>query len=101
MLQLTQEMVFQLRTVLDRAIAPAGEIIPQAACKSYGLAIGAYASPIVRLLIFVVYVIAKPISMVLDWALGEDHSVWSAQLPLSPSCPAPVVIAFSLRLSFS
>ena len=65
------------------AIAPAGEISPQAAGKSYGLAIGAYASPIVRLLIIVVYVIAKPISMVLDWALGEDHSVSCAHPPLS------------------
>lgn len=54
-------------------ISAAGEIIPQAACKSYGLAIGAYAAPFVRLLIWVVYIIAKPISMVLDWALGEDH----------------------------
>lgn len=71
---------------LDRLVSPTiaiilsvtavlffGEIIPQAACKSYGLAIGAYASPIVRLLIIAEYIIAKPISMVLDWALGEDH----------------------------
>ncbi len=52
-----------------------GEIIPQAACKSYGLAIGAYAAPIVRLIIWLEYIIAKPISMVLDWALGDDHGV--------------------------
>lgn len=61
-------------------LLPAGEIIPQAACKSYGLAIGAYAAPLVRALIFLEYIIAKPISMVLDWALGEDHSVSSVAI---------------------
>ena len=63
------------RLLPDRVPTLAGEIIPQAACKSYGLAIGAYSAPIVRLIIFLEYIIAKPISMVLDWALGDDHGV--------------------------
>ena len=66
---------FSMKASYSPRTVDAGEIIPQAACKSYGLAIGAYAAPIVRLIIWLEYIIAKPISMVLDWALGEDHGV--------------------------
>ena len=54
------------------AILLFGEIIPQAACSRYALQIGVR---VVWLVIFfraVFYPLAKPISMVLDWALGEE-----------------------------
>ncbi|XP_071711663.1 DUF21 domain-containing protein At5g52790 [Rutidosis leptorrhynchoides] len=52
-----------------------GEIIPQAACSRYGLAIGAKLSIIVRVLVVVVFPVAYPVSKVLDWILGKGHSV--------------------------
>ncbi|CAL8472218.1 g11760 [Coccomyxa elongata] len=50
-----------------------GEIIPQALCTRYGLAIGAYSAWFVRILIWVVGIISFPISKVLDWLLGSEH----------------------------
>nr|PNR53930.1 hypothetical protein PHYPA_007605 [Physcomitrium patens] len=50
-----------------------GEIIPQAVCSRYGLAVGAAASPIVRLLLVVFFPIAYPISKLLDAILGKKH----------------------------
>ncbi len=55
--------------------SPAGEIIPQAFCARFGLAIGAYSSWLVRVLIVVCWVIAYPISKVLDWLLGHNQAV--------------------------
>ncbi len=49
-----------------------GEIIPQALCQRYGLAIGAGAAPFVRVLMALCYPIAKPIAMVLDRLLGHQ-----------------------------
>nr|XP_031857385.1 uncharacterized protein CI109_007207 [Kwoniella shandongensis]KAA5524457.1 hypothetical protein CI109_007207 [Kwoniella shandongensis] len=46
------------------------EILPQSICNRYGLAIGATFAPVVRLLIVLMYPIAKPISMILDCVLG-------------------------------
>lgn len=60
---------FVLSTVL---IVLFGEIIPQALCTRYAIEIGAKAVPFVRLLIALFYVIAKPISIVLDKSLGTD-----------------------------
>ncbi|KAK1441470.1 hypothetical protein QVD17_07384 [Tagetes erecta] len=51
-----------------------GEIIPQAVCSRYGLAIGAKLSVLVRVLVVVVFPIAYPVSKLLDWILGKDHS---------------------------
>lgn len=51
-----------------------GEIIPQSICSHYGLAVGAYAAPFVRLLMLLFSPIAWPISRVLDWVLGREHS---------------------------
>ena len=62
-------------SMLETESSCAGEIIPQAACKSYGLAIGAWCAPLVRVLMFLVIPIGWPISKVLDYCLGEDHGV--------------------------
>ncbi|KAL8199754.1 hypothetical protein R6Q57_013322 [Mikania cordata] len=51
-----------------------GEIIPQAVCSRYGLAIGAKLSILVRLLVIVVFPIAYPVSKLLDWILGKERS---------------------------
>ncbi|KAJ9545873.1 hypothetical protein OSB04_025580 [Centaurea solstitialis] len=52
-----------------------GEIIPQAVCSQYGLAIGAKLSVLVRLLVIAVFPIAYPLSKLLDLILGKGHSV--------------------------
>ncbi|VFQ65727.1 unnamed protein product [Cuscuta campestris] len=51
-----------------------GEILPQAVCTRYGLTVGATVAPFVRLLLWVFFPIAYPISKVLDWMLGKDRS---------------------------
>ncbi|XP_078178201.1 DUF21 domain-containing protein At2g14520-like isoform X1 [Carex rostrata] len=50
-----------------------GEIIPQAVCTRYGLAIGAAVVPFVRILVIVWYPVALPISKFLDYLLGHDR----------------------------
>jgi len=49
-----------------------GEIIPQAACSRYALYIGSKVIWIVRILIFLIYPLAWPISKVLDCILGDE-----------------------------
>jgi ankyrin repeat/SOCS box protein 13/metal transporter CNNM len=56
------------------AVLVFGEIIPQALCTSYGLAIGSFFSYFVWFLIVVTFVISWPISKVLDFLLGKHHS---------------------------
>ncbi|KAH9623220.1 hypothetical protein KSS87_017368 [Heliosperma pusillum] len=51
-----------------------GEILPQAICTRYGLMVGATVAPFVRVLLWVFYPIAYPISKVLDWMLGKGQS---------------------------
>ncbi|TPX73543.1 hypothetical protein CcCBS67573_g05190 [Chytriomyces confervae] len=52
-----------------------GEIIPQAVCARYGLLIGATFAWPVRILIWIVFVIAYPIAKLLDWVLGHKDGV--------------------------
>ena len=49
--------------------------MPQAVCSRYGLQIGSYSAWPVRVLIWVVWIIAFPISKVLDCVLGTEHEV--------------------------
>ncbi|GAB5586627.1 hypothetical protein Unana1_01527 [Umbelopsis nana] len=51
------------------------EIIPQAVCSRHGLAIGAFFAWPVRILIYVLFIIAWPIAKVLDLLLGSQHGV--------------------------
>ncbi|KAB1214259.1 hypothetical protein CJ030_MR5G023172 [Morella rubra] len=50
-----------------------GEVIPQAICTRYGLAVGANFVWLVRILMIICYPIAYPIGKVLDWVLGHNE----------------------------
>jgi len=50
-----------------------GEVVPQSICVRYGLPIGAWMSPVVLILMYVMGVVAWPTAKLLDYLLGEDH----------------------------
>lgn len=49
-----------------------GEILPQAICARHGLTIGNKTVPLVKVLILILYPVAKPLALCLDYALGEE-----------------------------
>ncbi|WOL03212.1 hypothetical protein Cni_G11932 [Canna indica] len=51
-----------------------GEVIPQAICSRYGLAVGANFVWLVRILMIICYPISYPIGKILDCALGHNES---------------------------
>ncbi|VVA93370.1 unnamed protein product [Arabis nemorensis] len=53
-----------------------GEVIPQAICTRYGLAVGANFVWLVRILMILCYPIAYPIGKVLDWVLGHNDALF-------------------------
>ncbi|KAE8672264.1 DUF21 domain-containing protein [Hibiscus syriacus] len=53
-----------------------GEIIPQAVCSRYGLAIGANFVWLVRILMIICYPIAYPIAKVLDAVIGHGDALF-------------------------
>ncbi|KAF2735900.1 DUF21-domain-containing protein [Polyplosphaeria fusca] len=50
-----------------------GEVVPQSICVRYGLPIGAWMSPIVLGLMWIMAPVAWPTAKLLDYLLGEDH----------------------------
>ncbi|ESO85740.1 hypothetical protein LOTGIDRAFT_195630, partial [Lottia gigantea] len=53
-----------------------GEVIPQAICTRFGLAIGAMLSPLVYFLIGLLFIISWPLSKLLDCILGKEHETF-------------------------
>ncbi|XP_061177196.1 uncharacterized protein LOC133185923 isoform X1 [Saccostrea echinata] len=53
-----------------------GEVVPQAICTRFGLAIGATLAPIVYVLMALLFIVAWPLSKLLDCVLGEDHGTF-------------------------
>lgn len=53
-----------------------GEVIPQAVCTRYGLAIGSSFIWLVKFLMIACYPIAFPIGKMLDWVLGHNDALF-------------------------
>ncbi|CAN0856460.1 DUF21 domain-containing protein At4g14230 [Linum grandiflorum] len=53
-----------------------GEVIPQAICSRYGLAVGANLAWLVRVLMVICYPIAFPIGKILDCVLGHNEALF-------------------------
>lgn len=49
--------------------------MPQALCTRFGMAIGAYSSWLVRVLMWLCWIVAFPISKILDCLLGHGQTV--------------------------
>lgn len=53
-----------------------GEVIPQAICSRYGLAVGANFAWLVRILMVICYPVSYPVGKVLDYLLGHDEALF-------------------------
>ncbi|KAJ1427224.1 CNNM, transmembrane domain [Sesbania bispinosa] len=53
-----------------------GEVIPQAICSRYGLAVGANFVWLVRILMVICYPVSYPIGKVLDYVLGHNEALF-------------------------
>jgi len=53
-----------------------GEIIPQAICTRFGLAIGGHLFWFVWILVVITFPVSWPISLLLDFVLGDSHSTY-------------------------
>ncbi|XP_064615438.1 uncharacterized protein LOC135479502 [Liolophura sinensis] len=69
-----------------------GEVFPQALCTRFGLAIGATLAPFVYLLMGLLFVVAWPLSKLLDCLLGKEHDTFyrRAQLKVLVDLHGPV-----------
>ena len=65
------------------AVLIVGEVIPQAICTRYGLAIGATFSPVVIFLMFITFPVSWPLSKLLDCLLGTGHGTFFRRAELS------------------
>ncbi|KAJ9063874.1 hypothetical protein DSO57_1036351 [Entomophthora muscae] len=52
-----------------------GEVVPQAICSRHGLRIGAAFAWPVRILTWIMFIVAYPVACLLDWILGESHGL--------------------------
>ena len=59
-----------------------GEIIPQATCSRYALVIGAKTVWLVKIIMVLMWPLAKPISVILDCALGAEVGVVHSRIQL-------------------
>ncbi|CAJ2634518.1 unnamed protein product [Trifolium pratense] len=66
----------QLLVTLLLCNAVAMEVIPQAICSRYGLAVGANFAWLVRILMVVCYPVSYPVGKVLDYLLGHDEALF-------------------------
>ncbi len=64
------------------AIAAASPAWPRRLCA----ALGSLSVPIVRVLIVLFYVVAKPVSMVLDLALGTENATYYSKEEVGRGC---------------
>ncbi|RKP14915.1 hypothetical protein BJ684DRAFT_1180, partial [Piptocephalis cylindrospora] len=60
-----------------------GEIIPQSICSKHGLRIGAFFAWPVRILTWLLWVVAYPIARLLDWILGRHDGALYRRAELS------------------
>ncbi len=72
---LSTSEILQTSWSCKRCYDLAGEILPQALCKSYALVIGAHTAWLVKFLMWACGIISWPISKLLDWLLGSEHTV--------------------------